>query len=160
MAINFFFTIADAKGKTSTVTIPFPDATPASVFVTGVQAVGALINPLVTGGLRSAGVSVEVAIGTWGATAALDSDVQEKMEFGVRAANGFLKRINLPTIDEAMFVPGTDQGDATDTDMMAFKDFLEDGITVSATLIQPTDIHGSDLELVEYRRENWGKRRK
>lgn len=159
MAISFFFTIQDAKGKSSTVDIPFPDATPAAVFVTGVQAVGALINPLVTGGLKSAGVKVEVAIGTWGPTAALDSDVQEKMEFGARAANGFLKRLNLPTIDEDMFVPGSDQGDLTETDLAAFRDFLEDGLTVSSTLIQPCDIHGSDLETVEVIRENWGRRR-
>lgn len=160
MAIFFFFDIKDAKGKSSTVRIPFPDATPAAVFSTGVQAVGALINPLVTGGLASAGVAVEVAIGTWGPTAQLNSDVQEKMEFASRAANGFLKRLNLPTIDEAMFVPGTDTGDVTNADLAAFRDFLEDGITVGGTLIAPTDIHGSDLVTVETIKENWGKRRR
>jgi hypothetical protein len=163
MAVFMFFTVTDGKQPkpgTSTIRIPFPDATPIGTLITGVTAVGALINPLVTGGLKSAGVAVEVDIsGTWGPVAALLSDVQEKMEWGIRAANGFLKRINLPTIDEDMFVPGSAIGDITDAAMGAFKDFLEDGIDVGGTVIQPSDVHGSDLENVEYYRENWGKRR-
>lgn len=160
MAIFFFYNIADAKGDVSTVRIPFPNATPTTVLVAGVAAVGALIQNLVTGGLRSAGVAFEVDVPAWGPTAMLDSDVQEKMEFNVRAASGFPKRINIPTIDETMFVAGTGVADATNADIQAFKDFLEDGITVSATLLAPTDIHGSDLVTVESMVENWGKRRR
>lgn len=159
MAIFFFFNIQDAKGQTSTVRIPFPNATPTAVLVAGVAAVGALIQPLVNGGLKSAGVAFEVDVPAWGPTALLDSDVQEKMEFNMRAASGFPKKINIPTILESKFVPGTAVADATDTDIQAFKDFLEDGITVSATLIAPTDIHGSDIVAVESMVENWGKRR-
>lgn len=163
MAIFMFFTVTDQKqpkAGISTIRIPFANATPIATLITGVTAVGALINPLVTGGLQSAGVAVEVDIsGTWGPTAMLLSDVQEKMEWVIRAANGFLKRINLPTIDEDMFVAGSTIGDITDAAMAAFRDFLEDGIDVGGTVIQPTDIHGSDLVTVEAYRENWGKRR-
>jgi hypothetical protein len=158
--VAFFFNVVDGKNQTSTIEIPFPNTTPASVFIAGVDAVGQLIKPLVTGGLKSAGVKVTVDVPTWGTAAALNSDVQEKMEFGIRAANGFLKRLNIPTIDESMFIAGSTEGDTSEAALLAFNDFLEDGITVSSTLIQPTDVHGSDLEQVEYRTENWGRRRR
>ena len=158
--IYFFFNIVDGKGQQSTVEIPFPAATPFTAFVAGVDAVGQLIEPMVTGGLRQAGVKAIIDVPTWGNVAQLASDVQEKMEFGVRAANGFLKRLNIPTIDESMFIPGSTEGDTSEAALLAFNDFLEDGITVGGTLLQPTDIHGSDLEQVEYRTENWGKRRR
>lgn len=159
-AVYFFFNVVDGKGQTSTIEIPFPAATPFSVFLAGVDAVGQLINPLVTGGLKQAGVKVIIDVPTWGTVADLNSDVQEKMEFGVRAANGFLKRLNIPTIDESMFIVGSTEGDLAEAAVLAFHDFLEDGITVGATLIQPTDIHGSDLVSVEYQTENWGRRRR
>lgn len=163
MALYMFFTVTDQKQPkpgVSTIRIPFPDATPIAALTAGVTAVGALITPLVTGGLQSAGIAIEVDIsGIWGPVATLNSDIQEKMEWVIRAANGFLKRLNLPTIDESKFVAGSVLGDLTDTDVAAFRDFLEDGITVSSTLIQPCDIHGSDLVTVEAVRENWGKRR-
>lgn len=158
--VSFFFNVTDGKNQTSTIEIPFPTATPVSVFVAGVDAVGQLIHPLVTGGLKSAGVKVTIDVPTWGTAAALDSDVQEKMEFGIRASNGFLKRLNLPTIDEDMFIPGSTEGDTSEAALLAFNDFLEDGITVGGTLIQPSDSHGSDLDQVEYRTENWGRRRR
>lgn len=164
MAVFLFYTVTDQKqpkAGTSTIRIPFPDATPLAVLSAGVSAVAALINPLVTGGLKSAGFAVEVDVsGTWGPTATLNSDIQEKMEWGMRAANGFLKRLNLPTIDEDMFVAGSEIGDITDTAMQAFRDFLEDGITVGGGLLAPSDVHGSDIVTVETYRENWGKRRK
>jgi hypothetical protein len=160
--ISFFFNVQDGKTppQTSTIEIPFPNTTPVSVFVAGVDAIGQLIHPLVTGGLKSAGVKITIDVPTWGPTAINTADVQEKMEFGVRASNGFLKRLNIPTIDESMFIPGSTEGDTSEAALLAFNDFLEDGITVGGTLIQPSDSHGSDLLQVEYRTENWGKRRR
>lgn len=159
MAVFFYFTIVDAKGDPSTVEIPFPDATPVAVFATAIPAVAALINPLVNGGLRNAGVKIEIDVPAWGATALLVSDIQEKAEFAFRGVNGFLKRLNLPTFDEAFFVPQSKDVDLADPDVAAFVDFMTDGITVSATLIQPTDIRGDDLVVLERARENWGRRR-
>jgi hypothetical protein len=160
MAVSLFFTITDAKGDPSTVDFPFPDATPVAVLAAAVPAVAALLQPLITGGLKTAGFKVEVDVPLFGPVATLASDVQEKAEFAVRTVNGFLKRLNLPTFDEAFFVPNTKEVDRTDPDIQAFVDFLEDGITVSATLIQPTDDRGEDLVTVERARENWGRRRR
>lgn len=160
MAIFFFFTIVDAKNQSSTVEIPFPDSTPLVGLSAGVQAIAALINPLVTGGLRSAGVKIEVDVPTFGPVAQLLSDVQEKAEFGMRTLNGFLKILNLPTFDETFFVTNSDQVNRTDPAVIAWVDFLEDGITAGGTLFQPSDQRSEDLVLVESAVENWGRRRR
>lgn len=160
MAASIYFVVADAKAQTSTIEFFFDDATALAVLSAGVGAVGALINPLVTGGLRAAGFRVEVDIaGTWGPIAQLAADVQEKAEFAVRTANGFLSRLNLPTFDEAFFVTSSAQVDQTDPDVVAFMDFLEDGITAGGGALEPTDYREDDLADVERATENWGKRR-
>lgn len=160
MAVSLFFNIVDAKNESSTVEIEFPSATPVAILAAAVPAVAVLINPLVQGGLKSAGFKVEVDVPTWGIGALLVSDVQEKAEFAFRGINGFLKRLNLPTFDEAFFVPQSKNVDLADPDVAAFTDFMTDGITVSATLIQPTDVRGDDLTTLEKAVENWGKRRR
>lgn len=158
--ISIFFTIVDAKGDTSTVTIPFPTASPLAAITAAVPAVAALINPLVTGGLRTAGFSVEIDVPTWGPGAIIPSDVQEKAEFVFRGVNGFPKRLNLPTFDEAFFTALSKDVDLSDPDVTAFVDFMTDGITAGGSLVQPTDIRGDDLVTLEKATENWGKRRK
>lgn len=160
MAVSIYFTIVDADGDPSTVEFFFNDATAFAVLNAGVGAIAALVNPLVNGGLRTAGIRFEVDVsGTWGPVAALVSDVQEKAEFVMRTAGGFLSRLNLPTFDEAFFVPGTDQVDVSDTDVAAFLDFLEDGITAGGGTLAPTDYREDDIADVERAVENWGKRR-
>lgn len=163
MAVALYFNIQDSDGDKSTVEIWFPEATALAVLVAGVPAVAALINPLVNGGLLSAGFKVEVDVsGTWGPIAALISDVQEKAEFAMRTVNGFLTRLNLPTFDEDFFTVGTGQVDTTDAAVIAFIDFLEDGITVGGGLLAPSSPRGSTEDVVDVERavENWGKRRR
>lgn len=163
MAVAIYFTVQDSDTDRSTFEFWFPDATPMAVLVAGVPAVAALVNPLVNGGLVNAGFKVEVDVsGTWGPIAALISDVQEKAEFSMRTINGFLHRLNLPTFDENFFTPGTGQVDLTDAAVIAFIDFLEDGITVGGGSLEPSSPRGAteDVETVEKAIENWGKRRR
>jgi len=160
MAVSIYFTIVDSDGDPSTVEFFFNDATAFAVLNAGVSAIGALINPMVTGGLRTAGIRFEVDIsGTWGPVAQLVADVQEKAEFAMRTVGGFLSRLNLPTFDEAFFVPGTGTVDVSDDDVAAFIDFLEDGITVGGGSLAPTDYREDGIATVEKATENWGKRR-
>ncbi len=160
MAAGVYFTIADSDGDTSTFTIWFPSATPAAVLIAAVPVIAQMINPLLNGGLKSAGVTFEVNVaGVFGPVAALIADVQEKGEFVMRTVGGFISRLNLPTFDENFFVPGTGIMDESETEVAVFLDFLEDGITVSGTLIQPTDYREDDIQFVEKAVENWGRRR-
>lgn len=160
MAVSFYYTIVDSDGDPSTVEIFFNDSTAFAVLNAGITAVAGLINPMVTGGLRTAGIRFEVDLsGSWGPVAQLIADVQEKAEFSMRTVGGFLSRLNLPTFDESFFVPGTAQVDLSDDDVAAFVDFLEDGITVGGGLLAPTDYREDGIILVEKATENWGKRR-
>lgn len=162
--VSFYYTIQDSKGQTSTVEIPFLYTSLTAVTVTilnaAIAAWGELIDPLVNGGLKSAGVKIEVDIATFGATAALVADVQEKAEFIFRTDGGWIKRLNLPTFIEDFFFPGTSNVDTTDTDVAAFITAMEDGITVSAVDFEPTDTRGDDITEVVTATENWGKRRR
>lgn len=160
MAASIYFVVTDSDGDASTLEFFFPAATPLAVLAAGVPTIAALINPMLNGGLRRAGFRVEVDIsGVWGPVAALISDVQEKAEFAMRTANGFLSRLNLPTFDEDFFVPGTANVDQSDAAVVAFIDFLEDGITVGGGALAPSDYREDDLVDVERAVENWGKRR-
>lgn len=160
MAASIYFTISDSDGDVSTVEFFFDDATAFAVLQAGVSAVAALINPMLTGGLRTAGIRFEVDIsGAWGPVAQLVSDVQEKAEFAMRTVGGFLSRLNLPTFDEAFFVPGTGTVDTSDPDVQAFVDFLETGITAGGGSLAPTDYREDGILTVERAVENWGRRR-
>jgi hypothetical protein len=163
MAVAIYFTVQDSDGDKSTFEFWFPETTPFGALAAGVPAIAALVNPLVNGGLVTAGFKVEIDISvSWGPIAALISDVQEKAEFSMRTVNGFLTRLNLPTFDENFFVVGTGDVDVADPDVAAFIDFLEDGITVGGELLEPSSPRGSteDVATVERAVENWGKRRR
>lgn len=161
MAASFYFTIVDSDGDASTLEFFFPAATAFAVLSAGITAVSALINPLVTGGLRNAGIRIEVDLtATFGSIAQLNSDVQEKAEFAMRTVGNILSRLNLPTFDEAFFNPGTAQVDLSDPDVAAFVDFLETGITAGGGTLAPSDYREDPISAVEKATENWGKRRR
>lgn len=161
MPITLFYTITDGDDQ-STIEIPVPDGTPLAAVTALVPAAAALINPLINGGLLKAGFTVTVDVPTFGPVAALIADVQEKAEFVFRTAGGFVKRLNLPTFIETLFTGGGSgkEVDTTDPDVAAFIDFMTDGITVAASLVQPTDVRGDDIETLSAARQNWGKRRR
>lgn len=163
MTAFVYFNIVDDKGDTSTVEIPFPTATALTDLPLLVTAFGALIDPLVSGGLRDAGVRFSVAVPGFSGVAGSLSDVQEKGEFVLRTAGNFLKRLNLPTFIETLILPTSKQIDVSDTDVAAFVTALEDGINLSGAggsgVVQPCDYRGDDLATLESALENWGKRR-
>lgn len=159
MPISLFYNLIDAKGKVSRVEIEIPTATALSNVVTLIPLVAELIQPLVAGGLQSAGFTVEVDVSAgFGPVAGLAADVQEKAEFVFNVAGGFIKRLNIPTILESIFHPGTADVDLGDADVAAFVDFMTDGITAGA-LIAPVDTRNADVTTLKVARENWGKRR-
>lgn len=161
MAASIYFVVEDSDGDKSTVEFFFAEATPLAVLSAGVSAVAALVNPLVLGGLSAAGFRVEVDVsGTWGVVGSVLADIQEKAEFAMRTANGFLSRLNLPTFDESLFVTGQDEVDLADPDVAAFVAFLETGITAGGGTLAPTDYREDQIAFVQTATENWGKRRR
>lgn len=170
MAVTLFYTITDADGDASTVTIPIDDtnftlANSAQVISQGWSA----INALISGHLLTAGYTVEVDItGFINDAADVLSDVQEKAEFVFRSVNGFIKRISLPTVLETMFVGGG-SGKEVDTAQTAVATFITrmtDGLAnvpipaVPADYCQPSTSHGEDLDTFVEGHQAWGRNRR
>jgi len=161
MAIFAYFNIIDSKGDVSRVEIPFPSGTVLGAVVDAMDDIADLIQAMVAGGLQSAGISFEVDVSaTWGAVAGLAADVQEKAEFVFNTAGGYLKRLNIPTVLESIFNPGSAEVDLGNSSVEAFIDFMEDGIVSGAETITPSDYRGADVLTLRSAKENWGKRRR
>lgn len=164
MAMYIRYSIADAKGDTSEVEIPFPDSTDVVDLLAQVGPIAQLLNAIVTGGLVRASVTVDLDLsatgpagfGGWGPVASLASDVQEKAEFVFRTVLGNIKRINLPTIDEDIIAINSREVDMADAGVQAFITMMEDGIGD----VEPSDQRGEDLFTLVAATENWGKRRR
>lgn len=156
--IQTWYGISDAKGAISTVTIPIPSGTAVGDLVGFVQGMAALLEPLCTGTLRAAGVTIPVPFTPWD-VALSTSDVQEKARFGFRTVNNFLKRLSIPTFLESLFSPGTKEVNQADTDVAALITAMESGITINAHVIAPVDEREEDLTDLETAVEEWGRSR-
>lgn len=150
--------ISDAKGDQSLVTIPVSSSETVVNVIDFAEAIIPLIQPLVTGALRAAEVSIPVAFTPWPAVASV-ADVQEKARFAFRTANGFLKHLSLPTFLESLFTPGSRDVDLADTNVAAFVTAMVDGLSVNATTVEPTDTRDEDITELEAASEAWGRAR-
>lgn len=156
---SVYFNIIDNKGNSSRVEIPLPGTVAMADLPGAVQAFGALVDPLITGGLRNAGFTVEVDIPGFSGLAGTLSDVQEKATFALRTAGGYLKRLGLPTFNETLIIPASSAVNTAQADVAAFVDALEGGVTVNGHVILPCDYRGDDLASLESAYEDWGRRR-
>lgn len=163
MAINVYVQIRDAKGDTSSVTIPIPTETSLADAAIFAKEIAELIDPLVAGGIVGAGFSVGVDLSGLVQIPAAISDVQEKAMFAFRTANNFLKRLHLPSFEEGKFTPNSVQVDQTDADVAAFITALTDGIDLTGAggsgVVAPVDTRGEDLVSLEAAVEAWGRSR-
>lgn len=162
MAVSLFFTVQDGDSDTSTITVYFPTAAIASNALAVANAFAAVINPLVNGGLKTCGITVELDISSlWGPTSALIADVQEQAQFLFRVVGGFPKLMNLPTFIETFFTgAGADKTvDMTAPEVVAFVGAMEDGLTVSSVLYAPSDYRNADILSTESAVQHWGRNR-
>lgn len=165
---NIFYTIADADGGQSVITIPviFTDTLDGAALAYAVGYGWDIINALINGTLVNAGITIVMDIsGYTNAAAATISDVQEKAEFVFRAVGGFLKRISLPTFIETFFT-GSGAGsdvDVTQSQVTAFTTLIEDGFheaLVSTDPLLPSTDHGEDVTTFVEGHQSWGKGRR
>jgi hypothetical protein len=145
------YTIKDAKGKTSTQLLNFPDSTDITVLKTFVSSTATMINNIIKGKIVEAGIglSVDISGATIRATPDPDSDVEEGARFSWRTAVNSLTRFRLPTFDEAKLVSGTTQVDTADSDISAFTARIISGQTVGLINVSPSDDRGEDITTLE-----------
>jgi hypothetical protein len=162
MALEAYFVVEDAKGDKSTIAIPFSSIGDWTEIPELVQDLADLIDPLINGGIVTAGMRLEIDVSsvTDGIADAL-ADVQERARFVFRGENGFLKSLHLPTFLETKMVPNSADVNTADADVAAFVTALEDGITLSTLAVhQPSDNRGDDLETLVSATESWGRNRR
>jgi len=168
MATTVFYTIADADGEQSVVSIPvnFLDTLDGAALAFAVEYGWDIINPLLNGTLVNAGITIQMDIGTFtNAAAAAISDVQEKAEFVYRAVGGFLKRISLPAFVETFFTSAGagKEVDVTQAEVTAFNLLITDGFEealVSVNPLNPVTDHNEDLTTFVEGHQSWGKIRR
>jgi len=168
MATTVFYTIADADGDQSVISIPvnFLDTLDGAALLYAVEYGWDIIRPLLNGTLVNAGITIQMDISTFTvAAAAAISDVQEKAEFVFRAVGGFIKRISLPAFIETFF---TSSGagklvDVTQAEVTAFNTLVTDGFeeaVVSVNPLNPVTDHDEDITTFVEGHQAWGKNRR
>jgi hypothetical protein len=168
MATTIFYTVEDADGDQSVISIPvsFVDTLDGAGLAYAVGYGWPIINALITGHLVNAGITIEIDIsGFTNAAADVLSDVQEKAEFVYRAVGGFLKRISLPTFDETFFTlsGAGKEVDVTQAEVTAFNTLITAGFheaLVSTDPLTPTTDHAEDLTTFIEGHQAWGKNRR
>ena len=158
MAISVLFRIMDAKGETSTFTIPVASTVTLANLPAYVQAVADLLEPLSNGTLVEAGFTVPVPI-TPLALAAPISDVQEKARFVFLTVGGFLKSLSIPSVVESIFSPGSRDVNTADPAVAALVTALTDGLTINTENIEAVDVRDEDLVNLIQATEAWGRSR-
>lgn len=168
MATTLFYTIEDADGDQSVISIPvsFVDTLDGAGLAYAVGYGWPIINALISGHLVNAGITIEMDIsGFTNAAADVLSDVQEKAEFVYRAVGGFIKRISLPTFTETFFTASGagKEVDVTQSAVTAFNTLITAGFheaLVSTDPLTPTTDHGEDITTYLKGHQAWGKNRK
>lgn len=165
---TLFFTISDADGDKSQISIDIiqPDVATGVDIDYMISHAWTIINPLINGHLESAGITFEVDIsGFTNAAADVLSDVQEAAEFIYTTADGFLKRIRLPTFVETFFTAAGAGKlvDITQSAVTAFNTLITAGLpdaSVDASPDQASTSHGEDLTAFVKGVQVWGRNRR
>ena len=153
-----FVTVQDDKGMRSTMIVHLPFATLAQDALDFVGLLVDDIDPLVIGGIVSAGVTLAADIAGHGAIGPT-SDVQEKGEFAFRTVNNFLFRVALSAFDESFVLGASQTINTGDALVQAFRDDLLNGIVVPSTAtVIPVDSRAEDLTSLESALERFRRR--
>lgn len=157
LAVSVTFTFLDDKDKSSSTKIRVPNGFSLADY--GEFAVGAaqVLANLSTARMTNCSFSatLDLSSATIRAAASLGADIAEKALFVVRSTvNGLFARFNIPTLNDAKVLDGTDQLDTADPDVAAMIAIIENGIDLGgANFIQPVDLRGNDLDEVSQTRE-------
>lgn len=146
--VDLNYTIEDAKGKSSSFIMHFPETTDIPLLRDDfAQTTAQLIDPVVDGVIKkaSASIGVDLSGATLKTSAIAGSDVEEGANFSFRATGGAPTRFRLPTFDETF---GLETGQAVDTSAAAVSALVQriiQGDTQGATTVRWTDSRGNNV---------------
>jgi len=154
MPIEIVYTIVDKRNRSATTAVKLATDSTAAMVNGFAVAWADIIDNLINGVIRTAvallGIDISIISSN---VAASSSDVEEIGAFQFKTAEGTKVLINIPAFNETLVNNDTGEIDQTLTAVQDFIALMEDGITVSATLVQPTDVGGFDVDSTVYARE-------
>lgn len=155
------YSFEDAKGKTSSTEIKMPANVDIAVASTFARSTAQMIDKIIKGKITDVSIGLKIALSSvtspsLRAAADDDSDVEEGAKFGFVTSAGGSTSVRIPTIDEAIFVPGTSQVDVTSgTDADDFVQRMIAGQTVGLINVSPSDQHEDDITTLDYAKESF-----
>jgi len=162
VAINL--TIRDGKTppNESTVTLYTTDGYTLPQLVGAVIVIAPLIKNIITGGISSATLAIDVDLsGIVGIGAAdPDSDTEEGALFIWDTDLGNPKRNRIPTFDEALLLSGTREVDMTDLTVIAFNNAILAGVVSGAATVEFVDSRGEEIATLTDAYESFQSSRK
>lgn len=163
MPVEIVFSIYDKRGKSSTTSVKLVSGSQLGntegFAVAWADALDNLIGGVIRGATAILGVDISALTGN---VAAAGSDVEEIASFQFETAGGIPVEVNIPGILETLVTNETGELNLAATAVADFVALMEDGITVSATLVEPVDVGNDDITRLIYARErfrNSGKRK-
>ncbi len=157
------YTIADAKGKQSTVTIRIPAGIPEAVAHEFASQMEFLIEDMITGAIRRIAVA---KVYKKSDTQPLPiADIEEIASFSMVTTNWNFSRLSIPTIKEEIFAPpskGIEMVDESNPAVAAFITAMIDGIwsDIGDLTVHPCDVRGDDLSEFDYGKSDFRPRKK
>lgn len=162
VAINL--TVRDGKtpANESTVTLYTTDGYTLPQLVAAVIVIAPLVKNLITGGISSATLAVDVDLsGIVGIGAPdPDSDTEEGALFIWETDLAHDKRNRIPTFDEALLVSGTREVDTSDLNVIAFNNAIIAGVTAGGATITFVDSREEDIVSLQDAYESFQSSRK
>lgn len=157
------WSIEDAKGKTGSFSVNFPDNVDVPL-VTGdfMESTAQLIDEIVDGKITGASASINVNLDgvTLKDAPIAGSDVEEGATFSFRSTAGAPTSMRLPTFDETF---GLETGDAVDLSAEDVDDFVQrilEGDTQGLTTVRFADAHGNNVAALTRAQGNFRKSRR
>jgi hypothetical protein len=161
--VELSYTIRDAKGDASPLSISFPPSTDVIVLRDNFAPTTAeLLDPLIDGVIEDANASINVNLdGVAIKTAPIvGADVEEGATFSYRSTAGAPTSMRIPTFDETF---GLETGTGVDTanaDVAAFIARIVSGDTQGLTTVRFADSHGNNVSAFQKAVDNFRRSRK
>jgi hypothetical protein len=163
MPIEIVYSIYDRRGKSGTTSVKIADGNNKAAADGFAAAWADAIDNIIGGVIRAATAILGVDISALtNNTATSSSDVEEIASFQFETAIGTPVEVNIPGILETLVTNETGDLNLTATAVANFVALMEDGVTVSSTLVKPCDVGNDDITKLVYARErfrNSGKRK-
>lgn len=161
--VDLSYAIEDAKGKTGTFIMHFPETTDIPILKADfAQTTAQLIDPLVGGVIKRAtsSIGVDLSGANLKISAIAGSDVEEGANFSFRSIVGAPTRFRIPTFDETF---GLETGQAVDTSAVAVNDLVQriiQGDTQGATTVRWADSRGNNVDNLISAKDSFVRRKR